>query len=105
MGCGPADLGRRTAPPYKIDEELMRNLLALLGFALVTFLAVGWYLDWYHVTPKTGATPGHRSVEIDINSKKIGDDVHKGVEAGEAKVQGLLDKDGKPTQTPAGPPR
>jgi hypothetical protein len=73
----------------------MRNLLALLGFALVTFLVVGWYLDWYHVTPRAGATPGHRSVEIDINSKKIGEDVHRGVQAGEKKVQDLLDKDGK----------
>jgi hypothetical protein len=74
----------------------MRNLLALLGFALVTFLAVGWYLDWYHVTPKAGATPGHRSVEIDINSKKISQDVNRGVEAGQEKVHELLDKDGKP---------
>jgi hypothetical protein len=81
----------------------MRNLLALLGFALVTFLVVGWYLEWYHITPKAGATPGHRSVEIDINSKKIGDDVHKGVEAGSGKLQGLLDKDGKPTGPTATP--
>ena len=78
----------------------MRNLLALLGFALVTFLLVGWYLDWYHITPRAGATAGHRSVEIDINSKKISEDVHKGVQAGEKKVQDLLDKDGKSVTTP-----
>ena len=84
----------------------MRNLLALLGFALVTFLVVGWYLDWYHVTPKAGATPGHRSVEIDINSKKIGEDVHKGVQAGSEKIHDLFDKDGKPVAQPAaGVPR
>jgi hypothetical protein len=77
----------------------MRNLLALLGFALVTFLVVGWYLDWYHITPKTTA-PGQRSYQLDINSKKIGEDVHKGVEAVEKKGHELLDKDGKPT-TPA----
>jgi hypothetical protein len=75
----------------------MRNLLALIGFALVAFLAVGWYLDWYHVTPTAAATPGHRGVEIDINSKKIGEDVHKGVDAVEKKGQQLLDKDGKAT--------
>ena len=84
----------------------MRNLLALLGAALVTFLVVGWYLDWYHVSPKAGATPGHRSVEIDINSKKIGDDVHKGVQAGSEKIHNLIDKDGKPMAKPAaGVPR
>jgi hypothetical protein len=74
----------------------MRNLLALLGFALVVFLVVGWYLDWYHITPKTGSTAGQRSYQLDINSKKIGDDVHKGVDAVEQKGHELLDKDGKP---------
>jgi hypothetical protein len=78
-----------------IDEEPMRNLLALLGFALVAFLGVGYYLDWYHVAPKASETTGHRTVEIDINSKKIGDDVHKGVEAVEKKGQDLLDKNDK----------
>ncbi|HEY1375923.1 MAG TPA: hypothetical protein VGF55_03980 [Gemmataceae bacterium] len=82
----------------------MRNLLALLGAALVTFLAIGWYLDWYHITPRAGATPGHRSVEIDINSKKIGEDVHKGVEAVEQKGHQLLDKDGKPVAATAPAP-
>jgi hypothetical protein len=74
----------------------MRNLLALVAFALVTFLSVGWYLDWYHITPKDSATAGHRSIEADINAKKIGADVHKGVTAVEQKVQRFLDKDGKP---------
>jgi hypothetical protein len=74
----------------------MRNLLALAAFALATFLVVGYYLDWYHITPKTGATPGQRSYQLDVNSKKIEADVHKGVAAGEEKVHQLLDKDGKP---------
>src|SRR4051794_37032495 len=87
--------------PLVIDEEPMRNLLAILGAALVAFLAVGWYLDWYHITPKAGATPGHRSVEIDINSRKIGADVHRSVEAGSEKVHELLDKDGKPVAATA----
>jgi len=73
----------------------MRNLLALLGFALVTFLGVGYYLDWYHITPKSAAAPGHQGVEIDIDRKKIGEDVHKGVEAVEKKGQNLLDKNDK----------
>jgi hypothetical protein len=73
----------------------MRNLLALLGFALVTFLVVGYYLDWYHVSPRASETTGHRTVEIDINSKKIGDDVHKGVEAVEKKGHDILDKNDK----------
>jgi len=81
----------------------MRNLLALLGFALVTFLVIGWYLDWYHITPKSPAMPGHQGVEIDINRKKIGEDVNRGIKTGEEKVHEFLDKDGKPA--PAGTPR
>jgi hypothetical protein len=74
----------------------MRNLLALLGAALVTFLLVGWYLDWYHITPKAGASPGHNGVEIDVNSKKIGDDVNKGIKAGEEKLHELTNKESRP---------
>ena len=38
----------------------MRNLLALVGAALVAFLGLGWYLDWYHITPKPATATGHR---------------------------------------------
>jgi hypothetical protein len=74
----------------------MRNLLALLGAALVAFLGLGWYLDWYHVTPKTSPTAGHRSLEIDVNAKKIGEDVERGVKTGSEKLHGLIDGDKKP---------
>ena len=85
----------------------MRNLLALLGAALVAFLGLGWYLDWYHVTPKPATATGHRSIEIDINSKKIGTDMERGVQAGSERLHNLLDGDKKPATNiaPAGPPR
>jgi hypothetical protein len=57
----------------------MRNLLALLGAALVTFAIAGWWLDWYKI--KTAPDPsGHREVNIDINGPKIKQDLHKGGE-------------------------
>jgi hypothetical protein len=88
----------------------MRNLLALLGAALVAFLGLGWYLDWYRITPKPATAAGHRSIEIDINSKKIGEDVQRGVKAGSEKLHDLLDGDAKPAAStsvplPGGPPR
>jgi hypothetical protein len=46
----------------------MRNLLALLGFALVVFLAVGWYMDWYSFASHTD------TIEIGVNKKKMVDD-------------------------------
>ena len=55
----------------------MRNLLALMGAALVTFAAVGWYLDWYRIRTEPGAS-GHRQVEIDFNGTKIQHDLEKG---------------------------
>ena len=57
----------------------MRNLLALLGAALVTFAIAGWWLDWYRVKTKPDAA-GHREVNIDINGPKIKEDLHKGGE-------------------------
>jgi hypothetical protein len=84
----------------------MRNLLALLGAALVAFLGLGWYLDWYHVTPKPASATGHRSVEIDVNTKKIGEDVEHGVKTGSEKLHDLIEGDKKPTASvPPGPPR
>lgn len=77
----------------------MRNLLALLGTALVAFLAIGWYLDWYQITPKPGS-----SVEININSRKIEDDVQRGVQAGKNKVNRLTDRDSQNSAAPQGRP-
>jgi hypothetical protein len=66
----------------------MKNLLAFLGGAIVTFAAVGWYLDWYKIKSETGPA-GHRKVNIDFDSVKIADDVQKGVQKGEQKLQGI----------------
>ena len=66
----------------------MKNLLAFLGGAIVTFAAVGWYLDWYKIKSETGPA-GHRKVNIDFDSVKIADDVQKGVQKGEQKLQGM----------------
>ena len=64
----------------------MRNLLALIAAAGLSFAGAGWYLGWYHVE-KAPAAEGHRAVHIDINSDKISADLKKGGE----KVQGVLD--------------
>ncbi len=65
----------------------MRNLLAFLSAAVLVLAGFGWYLGWYkvHTIP---AAEGHRAVNIDIDSKKIGQDLHKG----EEKIQETLDK-------------
>ncbi len=79
----------------------MRNLLALVGLALVLFGGLGWYLGWYKIKTSPGE-PGHRDVHIDINTQKLGSDVHNG----EQHLQQWLDngKDGKsePAKEPPG---
>jgi hypothetical protein len=84
----------------------MRNLFALVGCAVVAFLGLGYYLGWYQVTPQANSTPGHHRLEIDVNAKKIGDDVQHGVEVGTEKLQGVLKKEPAPAaaKAPAAPP-
>lgn len=65
----------------------MRNLLAFAAMALLTFMALGWFLDWYQVS-STAASGGHRQVKIDLNNPKIGEDLEK---AGK-KVRQFLEK-------------
>jgi hypothetical protein len=63
----------------------MRNMLAFLAMVVLTLGVVGWYLDWYrfHSTP---ADAGHKSVTVDINTKKISEDLLKA----EQKIQQRL---------------
>jgi hypothetical protein len=62
----------------------MRNLLALVGLATVTFVGLGWYLGWYKLEKTT--SPGS-TIQIGIDTKKVTQDVHRGV----TKVGELID--------------
>lgn len=77
----------------------MRNLLAFLAAAALTFAGLGWYLDWYKIQ-STPTTAGRHSIQIDINSKKITEDVHRGVKKGEEKLENVLDKERPSTGSP-----
>lgn len=55
----------------------MRNLLAFAAAAMITLAAVGWYRDWFHIQSQSNS-PGSRSVEININTRKIDEDLKKG---------------------------
>ena len=80
----------------------MRNLLAFVGAAVVTFAVVGWYLDWYKVKSEP-VSAGHQSVNIDLNRVKIADDVHNGIQKGEETLHGVLEKEGQDKQAATGP--
>jgi hypothetical protein len=74
----------------------MRNLLALLGAAVVTFAFVGWLLDWYSIK-RDPSGKGAGPLRIDINTPRISNDLAKGRE----KVQKFLNA---PDQGSAEPP-
>ncbi|HTU93731.1 MAG TPA: hypothetical protein VMF69_26865, partial [Gemmataceae bacterium] len=48
--------------------QVMRNMLALFGAALLTVVGVGWYLGWYKVRSQPASVPGQHSVNIDIDT-------------------------------------
>jgi hypothetical protein len=68
----------------------MRNLLAFLAAAVLTFLSAGWYLGWYKIQSSPSAA-GHKSVTIDFNTGKIEEDLQRG----EEKLNQIIDKAGK----------
>lgn len=56
----------------------MRNLLSLVGFLVVVFLGLGWYLGWYSLGISTGES-GNAKISFDVNTNKIKDDGRKGL--------------------------
>ena len=77
----------------------MRNMLALVGAAVVTILGVGWYLDWFTVHREPSPT-GKGNVNVEFNTNKISEDLHKGGQ----KLQGFIDKKSeKSEETPPNP--
>jgi hypothetical protein len=65
----------------------MKNLLAFVAAAVLMFVGVGYYLDWFQVFNGPAAS-GHHVFSVDLDEGKIDADLHKG----EAKVTDLIEK-------------
>jgi hypothetical protein len=77
------------SPPVP-EGFAVKNLLALLAAAVLVFLGAGYYLDWYRIRP-TGADANRQSFNVDINGKKIRDDVNRGVKDGAEKLHDVIE--------------
>ena len=69
----------------------MKSLCAFVGGALLTFLGLGWYFNWYTIAKTPGKEPGHTSISIDLNGKKINDDTSKAGKAVSEKIHNVID--------------
>ena len=65
----------------------MRNILALLAAMVIMIGGTGWYLGWFSVQSTAGAA-GKRQVNIEVDSRKISEDLQKGTE----KLQSVIDQ-------------
>jgi hypothetical protein len=48
----------------------MKNILALVGLAVVLVAGAGWYFQWFSIKSEPAAD-GHRSFNVDVNTQKI----------------------------------
>ena len=51
----------------------MRNLLALVGLAVIGFGGIGWYMGWYKLNVAKN-TDGNIQITTDVDTKKVGSD-------------------------------
>ncbi|HEY1186274.1 MAG TPA: hypothetical protein VGE74_01395 [Gemmata sp.] len=51
----------------------MRNLLALVGLAVIVFGGVGWYMGWYKLNVSK-STDGNLQITTDVDTKKVNSD-------------------------------
>jgi hypothetical protein len=51
----------------------MRNLLALIGLAVVGFAGIGWYMGWYKLS-FSRSSDGNLEIKTDVNTQKVGAD-------------------------------
>lgn len=82
----------------------MRNLLALIGFVIVVFLAVGYARDWYSFDISTDSN-GKLKIVGDIDRNKIREDGSKTLDKAGDAIDSLRKKPESGSDQPLmGPP-
>ena len=58
------------------EAFVMKNLLALVGAAVVVVVGLGWYLRWFKVGSEP-ATPGRAKFNVEVKTDKVESDEKK----------------------------
>lgn len=78
----------------------MRNLLALVGLAVIGFGGVGWYMGWYKLS--YSRTPdGNLQISTTVNTEKAGTDTSEFMKNAGAVINSQVDKAGQDAKTAA----
>ncbi len=81
----------------------MRNILAMLAAGALAVAGLGWYMGWYHFQ-STPSANGHRQINIDVDTKKVAEDVNKEIKQAGKKIDQVLHSSGaQSTPPPVGP--
>ncbi len=80
----------------------MKNLLSLLGLAIVVLAGAGWYLGWYKLSVSRNLD-GTLRVQTDVDTTKAGADLSKIGQKVEGIVENQLDKSSTATAPAATP--
>jgi len=78
----------------------MRNLLALVGLALVLFVAVGWFRGWYTFQFSPGKD-GRTDFNVSVDTTKMNADRRDGTSKVGDFIDGFKKGDSTPTSTAA----
>jgi hypothetical protein len=81
----------------------MRNLLALIGLAVVVFGLVGWYCGWYRVS-FARKPDGNLEIKTDVDTRKAADDSAAFFEKVGKVIGERGEKAGPPASTPGATP-
>ncbi|MCS6864393.1 MAG: hypothetical protein RMJ56_17245 [Gemmataceae bacterium] len=77
----------------------MRNFLALIGFLVVGFVGLGWYMGWYKLS-FSQHPDGQLQITTNVNTQKVTEDSAAFFHKAAAVVGGHLEKAARQTPIP-----
>ena len=81
----------------------MRNLLALIGLAVVIFVGVGYARGWYSFS-LTAGSDGKTDINVKVDTVKLKQDAADGAGKVGSAIDGLKSAAAQPPATGAAPP-